>query len=421
MSKGITGRLFKGDKVVWGVFFTLCVLSLIEVFSASSRQTYDGNYWGPITKHALFIMAGVGVAWFTHNMRVNWIKSATKLVYFAGLLMLLYAALGGGAERNNSMRWISIGGYEFQHFEVVKLGIVMIISMILAKAQTDDGTRLSWSTALPFFFIHPKDDSRRGDYTMLTILVMVAVPCVFIFTENLSTVVILLAVTFIMMIIGRVNGWHLLGLVASGVAAVALGVTVLLNVPEDFKNSGSFGSKVITWKHRIEDAMIESKPMKPEDVQIRGEEQRVYSKVAIAEGGTFGKGPGNSVRRDYIPHAYSDFIFAVILEELGIFGGIAVAILYLTLLYRCGRIAKECDDPYAAFLVMGIGVLIAVQALMHMHITVGDFVTGQPLPLVSQGGTSFLVNCMYVGIILSISRYVGRLNREAEAGNTENK
>lgn len=421
MSKGITGRLFKGDKVVWGVFFTLCVLSLIEVFSASSRQTYDGNYWAPITKHALFVMIGVGVAWFTHNMRLNWIKGTTKLVYISGLLMLLYAALGGGTEINSSTRWISIGGYEFQHFEVVKLGIVMIISMILAKAQTDDGTRLSWSTALSFAFIQPKDGSRNGDYTMLTILTMVAVPCVFIFTENLSTVAILVTVMFIMMIIGRVNGWHLLALVGCGVAMLAIGVVVLLNVPEDLKDKGSFGEKVITWKHRVENAMIESKPIRPEDVQIMGEEQKIYSKVAIAEGGTFGKGPGNSVRRDYIPHAYSDYIFAVILEELGLFGGIALAILYLTLLYRCGRIAKECDDPYAAFLVMGIGVLITVQALMHMNITVGNFVTGQPLPLVSQGGTSFLVNCMYVGIILSISRYVARLNRETESGNKDTK
>ncbi len=415
MSRGITARLFKGDRIIWCVFFILCVLSLIEVFSASSRQTFaSDNYWGPITKHSIFILAGVFVVWFMHNMKSDWIKGMTKIVYIIGIGMLIYALCGGGVVRNNSIRWIKILGFEFQHFEVVKLGIVMIISSILTRAQCDDGTRLSYNSALSFLGLAPRAVDKKGDYTMLTILALVAIPSAFIITENLSTVLILMLVTLAMMLIGGVNWKHMSLLVGTGIITAALGIAVLLQIPEEFKNSGPIGSKVITWKHRLERVFQAEEITNPKDVKISGEEQRIYSKIAIAEGGFFGRGPGNSVRRDYIPHAYNDFIFAVILEELGIVGGAVVVILYLILLYRCGKIAKECEDPYASFLAIGIGILITIQAFMHMYITVGNFVTGQPLPLVSQGGTSFLVNCMYIGIILSISRYVNRLNKEKE-------
>ena len=249
---------------------------------------------------------------------------------------------------------------------------------------------------------------------MLTILALVAIPSVFIITENLSTVLILVLVTLAMMIIGGVNWKQMLLLVGTGIVAIVLGIAVLMQVPEEFKEAGSIGNKVITWKHRFEDVFKADGNTDPKKVKIAGEEQRIYSKIAIAEGGFFGRGPGNSVRRDYIPHANNDFIFAVILEELGILGGAVIVILYLILLYRCGKVANECEDPYASFLAIGIGILITIQAFMHMYITVGNFVTGQPLPLISQGGTSFLVNCMYIGILLSISRYVNRLNKEKE-------
>lgn len=412
MSKGITGRLFKGDHVIWCVFFMLCGLSLIEVFSASSRQTYDTSYWAPITKHAIFVLTGIGVVWFVHNIKIDWIKYFTKFIYILGIVMLIYALTPGGITRNGSTRWIYIG-FEFQHFEVVKLGIVMMISLILAKAQGENGTNLTWSEAFSIFGLRPNRD-RKGDYTMITILTLTAIPTAFIFTENLSTVAIILVVTMTMMFIGRVNWKHLLGLVTVGILAVGIGVSTLLMLPDSIKEGSKFGDKLITWKNRITDVTEGTKPKHPKDVKINGEEQKVYSKIAIAEGGLVGRGPGNSVRRDFIPHAYSDFIYTIILEELGIVGGIIVLILYLTLLYRCGVIAKDCEDPYIAFLSIGIGILIAVQALMHMHISVGDFVTGQPLPLVSQGGTSFLVNCMYVGIVLSISRYANKIAKQQE-------
>ena len=158
--------------------------------------------------------------------------------------------------------------------------------------------------------------------------------------------------------------------------------------------------------------------MSAEDYVIDNE-QRTYANIAIASSHIIGCGPGNSVQRDFIPHAYSDFIYAVIIEELGLLGGLFVLILYMTILYRCGKIAKKCEDPYPAFLIMGIGMIITMQAMLHMYISVGDFVTGQPLPLISQGGTSVLINCVYIGMILSISRYAKKASNNPNQANKE--
>lgn len=395
MGKGITRRIFKGDKIIWTIFFLLCALSLIEVFSATSRQTYEThNYWQPITKHAVFLLSGVGVVWFIHNMKISWIKRFSYFTYFAGLVLLFWALIGGNT-LNNSSRWVTILGVQFQPMEIAKMGIVMVTAMVLAKAQSDEGT---------------------DHNAMKKILILCSVPCLLILLENLSTVLIIGTTVFFMMIIGRVYWKHLLGLIGG---VVLLGVTLfslIMLTPDTIRENASgaeekIHSKLLTWKNRFLDVLDTDKQIKPKDYKISGNEQRTYASIAIASSGLIGKGPGNSVQRDFIPHAYSDFIYAIIIEELGLLGGIGVIMLYLTLLYRCGTIAARCDDPYAAFLIMGIGMIITIQALLHMTISVGWFVTGQPLPLVSQGGTSILINCIYIGIILSISRYVRRLNK----------
>lgn len=396
MGKGITRRIFKGDKIIWTIFFLLCALSLIEVFSATSRQTYEThNYWQPITKHAVFLLSGVGVVWFIHNMKISWIKQFSYFTYFAGLVMLIWALIGGNTV-NDSARWITIFGIQFQPMEIAKMGIVMTTAMVLAKAQSAEGT------------------DRKA---MKKILILCSLPCLLILLENLSTVVILAITVFFMMFIGRVYWKHMLKLVGV-VALVSITFVSLIMLTPSTMREGSAGaerkihSKALTWKNRILDVFSTGKQIKPKDYKISGNEQRTYASIAIASSGLLGKGPGNSVQRDFIPHAYSDFIYAIIIEELGLLGGIGVIMLYLTLLYRCGTIASRCDDPYAAFLIMGIGMIITIQALLHMTISVGWFVTGQPLPLVSQGGTSILINCIYIGTILSISRYVKKLNKD---------
>ena len=424
MGKGITRRIFKGDRVVWTIFFILCALSLIEVFSATSRQTYgSGNYWQPITKHALFLIAGVGVVWFIHNLKIEWIKLFTKLIYLSGVIFLIYALVGGDRV-NDSARWVTLLGVRFQPLEIAKMGLVMMTALVLAKAQTKDGTFLSLTSAMSLINLRPQNENNIKDYTMMTIIAISIIPCGLIFLENLSTVVIVGATLLMMMFIGQVNKWHMLTLIGSAVVAGGLCLTLIMATPESAKDGNSFQRKMLTWKHRLVDVSGADKNMTPEQFykhSLReGNEQKMYSKLAIGTSGLFGKGPGNSVQRDFIPHAYSDFIYSIIVEELGWIGGVAVLLLYLTLLYRSGKIASKCEEPYPAFLVMGVAILITMQAMMHMHISVGDFVTGQPLPLVSQGGTSILINCVYIGIILSVSRYVKRFNKEESNENITN-
>ena len=243
---------------------------------------------------------------------------------------------------------------------------------------------------------------------LVKILLYAIPPVLIIFKENFSSALLLSVTVFLMMFVGRIPKRQLLILMGIGFAVASLGLAAVLSTPESAKSS-RFGSKVITWKHRIIDA-VNSKPITAEEYDENENEQRTYSHIAVASSHLIGCGPGNSIQRDFIPHAYSDYIFAVIIEELGLLGAILVMMLYLTLLYSCGRIAKRCDDPYTAFLSMGVGMIIVTQALLHMYISVGNFVTGQPLPLMSQGGTSFIINCVYIGFLLCISRYANATN-----------
>lgn len=383
-SNKITRILFKGDRVVWIVFITLCAISWVEVFSATSRQTFaTGNYWSPIIKHTAFIIGGIVVVWFMHNLNAKWIDKFTKAIYWFGVAGLIYAQFQG-SRVNDSARWISILGFTFQPMEFAKMGLVMMTSRIISNHLGDEGTD---KFAL----------KEIAKYSILPILI--------ILKENLSSAVLLTFTIYLLMIIGGLPKRQLLATFGIGVAIVVLGVGAIIATPDSAAKSGSFGNKVVTWKHRILGA-TDRGPITAEEYRIDSQnEQRTYSHIAIASSHLIGRGPGNSIQRDFIPHAYSDYIFAVIIEELGLIGAIAVMMLYLTLLYRCGKIADKCDDPYLAYLVMGIGLIIITQALMHMYISVSNFVTGQPLPLMSQGGTSFVINSMYIGFILSISRY----------------
>ena len=391
--------LFKGDKTIWIVFFIICSISWVEVFSATSRQINEaGNYWLPIIKHTIFLAAGIFVVWIMHNMKVAWIKKLTYVIYWLGIAGLVWAQFS--PKINNSARWISIMGMTFQPMELAKMGLVMITALISSKHQDEEGT---------------------DRFALNRILIYGTIPILLILKENLSTALIILLTLYAMMFVCRYPRGQMLKILGIAFAAGAIGLTAIISAPESLADKGSFGEKVITWKHRITD-VVASKPVTAEDYVIENE-QRTYANIAIASSHIFGCGPGNSKQRDFIPHAYSDFIYAIIIEELGLAGGIIVLLLYMTILYRCGKIARKCEDPYPAFLVMGVGMIITMQALLHMYISVGDFVTGQPLPLISQGGTSVLINCVYIGIILSVSRYAkkARANPKQSVEEIENE
>ena len=374
--------LFKGDKVIWTVFIILCAISWIEVFSATSRQTYGSDgYLDPIMKHTRFLLGGAFIAWFIHNLKAEWIDKCSNVIYWFGLLFLIWAQVSG-TTLNDSARWVKIFGVTFQPMEIAKLGLVMMTARILAAHQEEDGT---------------------SELAFGKILKYSIPPILIIFKENFSTAALLTFTIFLMMFVGRVPKHQLLKTLGVGAIIGVVGFAAIMSAPESIKST-RFGSKVITWKHRFQD-VLNVRPVTAEEYDANDNEQRTYSHIAIASSHIIGRGPGNSIQRDFIPHAYSDYIFAVIIEELGLLGAAFVILLYLTMLYTCGKIAKRCDDPYMAFLSIGIGMIITTQALLHMFISVSNFVTGQPLPLMSQGGTSFLINCIYIGFILCISRY----------------
>ena len=374
--------LFKGDKTIWAVFFIICSISLIEVFSATSRQiNAAGSYWFPIIKHAIFLILGILVVIIMHYMKVAWVKKLTYILYWLGLIGLIWAQISG-ARINDSARWVKIMGLTFQPMEFAKMGLVMVTALISAQHQDEEGTSRLALKKIALYSIPP----------ILIIL-----------KENLSTAVIILLALYGMMIVARYPKGQMWRIFGAALAVGALGITLIMSSPEKWAEEDGFKQKVITWKHRFVDA-VKGQPLTPEDYVIKNP-QRTFSNIAIASSHILGCGPGNSTLRDFIPHAQSDFIYAIIIEELGLAGGIFVLLLYMTILFRCGKIAKKCEDPYPAFLVMGIGMIITLQALTHMYISVGDFVTGQPLPLISQGGTSVIINCVYIGMILSVSRY----------------
>lgn len=389
--------LFKGDKIIWAVFFIICAISWVEVFSATSRQISETeNYWLPIIKHTAFLIGGLCVIFIMQNFETRHIKKMSTFFYWLGVIGLIWAQFDPNSRINGSARWINVFGlFTVQPMEFAKIGLVMMTAKIMSEHQNESGTE---STALKEIL----------KYSILPILI--------ILKENLSTAALLLLALYMMMYIGKCPAKQLLSIAGIGICVGAIGITAILLTPDSVASKeGGFGSKVVTWKHRLE-AIGDNKQIDPDNFKI-DDDQRAHANMAIASSHIFGCGPGNSVQRDNIPHSYSDFIYAIIIEELGLVGGVVVLLLYLTFLYRSGKIANRSEDAFSAYLAMGIGIIITLQALLHMYISVGDFVTGQPLPLMSQGGTSVVINCIYIGMLLSISRHTHKSEPEVVVEN----
>ena len=399
------GNIFKGDKVIWMVFFFLCIISVIEVYSASAGLTYKGgHYWAPIVKHTGILLVGVFAMVVTLNIKCKYFKIVTPFLLLIAVVALITVLLAGQST-NGAQRWISIVGIQFQPSEIAKGALVLATAQILSALQTEHGA-----------------DKNAFKY----ILIVSAFIIPLIMVENLSTAMLLCMVIFMMMNIGRVPG-KILGKALGVVTLLILTVfTLVMVVGEDHekenanpnhieqvavaeqkKDPSMFGSvfhRFDTWKGRI-DRFIAGKETPPEEFDLDKDAQIGHANIAIVSSNFIGKGPGNSVERDFLSQAFSDFIYAIIIEEMGLFGGFLVAMLYIILLFRTGRIANRCENNFPAFLAMGLALLLVTQALFNMCVAVGLApVTGQPLPLVSKGGTSTIINCVYIGAILSVSR-----------------
>jgi cell division protein FtsW len=401
MNKKI-GNIFKGDKVIWMVFFFLCMISLVEVFSASSGLTYKSqNYVGPIAYHAFTILAGVVVAIVTLNIPCRYFKLMTPFLILISVVTLLWVLLAG-TKVGDAGRWINLFGFTFQPSEIAKGTIVLAVAQILAAMQRENGA------------------DKKAFKWILWILLPA---CLLIGLENLSTAAMLFAVVFLMMFFGLVPMKQLAKLAAIIVVVGVVAISMVMLVGHDVsdeekqltkteqidqpKEKKNFIEKMFhradTWKSRI---MKFGKPKPtPQEYDLDKDAQVAHANIAIVSSGVIGKGPGKSTERDFLSQAFSDFIYAIIIEELGIVGAFIVMFLYIVLLYRCARIASRCENNFPAFLAMGLGLLLVIQATFNMMVAVGLApVTGQPLPLISKGGTSTIINCAYIGAILSVSR-----------------
>lgn len=404
MNKRIS-NIFKGDKVIWMVFFFLCMISIVEVFSASSNLTYkSNNFIMPIIKHSGTIIFGVVVAIITLNIPCRYFKLLTPMALAISFITLLWV-LVAGQNINGAQRVIEIPGFTFQPSEIAKGSLILAVAQILSAMQHEHG----------------------ADRNAFKYIIFLTLPMAFlIMVENLSTALLLCSVIFLMMFIGRVPYRQLGWLMAIAGALVVLALSFIMLVgsnnadvttkeateqiaqkEETKKKEGVIESlfhRADTWKGRIL-KFSNKEEIAPEDYDLDKDAQVAHANIAIVSSNIIGKGPGNSVERDFLAQAFSDFIYAIVIEEMGILGAAFVVLLYVILMFRAARIASRCENNFPAFLIMGLALLFVVQASFNMMVAVGIVpVTGQPLPLISKGGTSTIINCAYIGAMLSVSR-----------------
>lgn len=378
--------LLQGDMVLWMIFLLLCMISVIEVYSASSNMTYkSGQFWAPVARHGSFVLLGIVFAWALHILPCKLYKFVSIIIVMLSYMFLVLAFFTG--QRNGAARWVGIGDLTFQPSELAKLGLVMFTAFMLSVFRDKNG-------ASSFGF---KIAAANIGATLLLIV-----------TENLSTAGIIFIVMYIICFYAQAPTKWLAwigGLVVGGAIA---GLLACYSIPDSTLDSWaqdkeSVFHRVPTWVNRIKKS--HDIPANPMEYDITDNVQVTHAQIAIGTCGMIGKGPGNSVERDYLPHADNDFIYAIIIEEGGLFAGGLVVFLYLLLLYRAMRIAQRCKSLFPAYLIMGLSLMMVTQAMVNMAVAVGAMpVTGQPLPLISRGGTSTFVNCAYLGIMLSVSR-----------------
>jgi cell division protein FtsW len=351
----------------------------------------------------MFLIGGVGVILLIHNIPYRFFSSLIFVLMGAILLLILTPLIGVSV--NNADRWISIFGITIQPSEIAKISLMGTIAFLLSKQNgVNDSILFKW---------------------MIGLMIVV---CGIIAMDNLSTAVLLFGVCFLLMFIGNVKLLRLLKVAGIGVALVLLLILFLNIIPESWTNEGPL-NRMGTWQNRISH-FGDAKEMSEEEYYTITDDnyQVAHAKIAISNGGVFGVFPGNSTERDFLPQAYSDFIYAIIIEEMGIIGGVFVLLLYVIILIRSGMIARKTEKLFPKYLVLGSAMMLSIQAFINMAVAVNLIpVTGQPLPLISRGGTSTLITCAYFGLILSADRFgIGKkkeplISEEDEINNDEQK
>lgn len=396
----------KADKHIWGIYIFLCLISIIELYSASSREVASSSLgvYGPIIRHAGMLVAGLGIIWVIQRTHYRRFRLVTPIFVFISIAMMVYV-LGFGEYVNGARRSFNFCGVTIQPSEFIKLSAALIIALIMSKSQIKGG-----------------GVSTKGVVTSACFVMLFGA---LLIKQGMTNTILLMSISLSMMVIGGVE-WRkfftVLGtytlffaifmLISHGSQAEpAEAATNQVTTEQSYdENSGRMG----TWMARIERFIGDGKPkyLQPIDAKNR---QEMYARMAQANGGIFGVFPGNSRETARLPLAFSDYIYSIIIEDMGLVGGIFVLILYLWLLARASAIASRCSRAFPALLVIGMAVMIVFQALFHMAIVSGVFpVSGQPLPLISKGGTSILITSIAFGVMLSVSRYSVRSGKRQE-------
>ena len=380
----------KGDRVIWAIVILLTLASLLLVYSSTGSLAYrmSKSTESYLFKQLAFIILGIIVIYWAHRINYTLYSKVAKLLFIVAIPLLLYT-LFFGVQLNAGSRWIKLPviNMTFQTSDLAKLALFMYMSRMLSKKQ------------------QVIKDLKKG---FLPIIMPVAIICLLIAPANLSTAILIGGTSIMLMFIGRVSTKHIL--VTIGIAAIPVIFLVLIAVSAYDKQAGESkklpaiisSGRIPTWISRIQTFIYSNKEDDNEKMY-----QTNQANIAIANGGVLGVGPGNSQARNFLPHSYSDFIYAIIIEEYGLVGGVAVLCIYLLFLYRCIRIYRKCPYAFGAFLALALSFMLVIQAMANMAVNVSLFPnTGVTLPLISMGGSSFLFTCLSIGIILSVARNV---------------
>src|SRR5882724_7319864 len=386
----------RGDKVIWGVVVLLALVSLLAVYSSTgllAYKMYKGDTEVYLFRQFAFIVIGILIIYFAHQVNYIIYSKVARILFLISIPLLVYT-LFFGVKLNEGSRWIRLPiiNLTFQTSDLAKLALFMYLSRLLSRKQDDI------------------KDFKKG---FLPVIIPVGIICVLIAPANLSTALLIGATSLLLLFIGRVSVKHLLMVV--GVALVPLLILISAAVIHHKANNNEIVIpethsrlfvRVGTWINRVENFMYGGGKYADDDDSY----QVNQAKIAIANGGWVGLGPGNSTQRNFLPHPYSDFIFAIIIEEYGLVGALFITFIYLLFLYRSIRIFRKCPYAFGAFLALALSFTLVIQALSNMAVAVNLFpVTGVTLPLVSMGGSSFIFTCISIGIILSVARNVEQL------------
>lgn len=393
--------LFKGDRSLWIIIAVLCVVSILVVYSATASMAYrqaggDTSYY--VLRQARFILGGfftiIVVHWIDYKFYARYARFAFNLS-----VVLVILAYFVGVSLNDASRWIRIPiiGLTFQPSDLLKLSLVMVLASQLGSRQgVIDRIPMLPSLSRSAWRRNPQKNIDIFYKTTRPLILPIAIAALVVMPSNLSTAVIIVLVAVVMLLVGRVRQHEIWRLMWISVIALVL-------IVGGMKIMGV--GRVDTWIARVESFV---KPIVGDNVitrDLEDEFQKQQARIAIASGGAIGKGPGNSTQRSQLPHPYSDFAYAFIIEEYGAFGGVVIMVLYLWIFYRAGVIMRKSRRPSPSLLVLGLSLIITLQAFVNMAVSVGLVpVTGQTLPLISLGGSSVFFTCIAFGMILGISR-----------------